>query len=87
MMSKVCLLSAPTAQPLLIILSPVCELLSLIVSPLLNSAHRPHLMDSPSSLSGNIGVLLLCEVAVKPWLELTDAHYDADKDAKKAKKL
>jgi len=32
-------------------------------------------------------VLLLCEVAVKPWLELTDAHYDAEKEAKKAKKL
>ena len=31
--------------------------------------------------------MLLCEVAVKPWLELTDAHYDADKEVKKAKKL
>ncbi|KAF9652042.1 PARP-domain-containing protein [Thelephora ganbajun] len=40
-----------------------------------------------SYLSGNVGVLLLCEVAVKPWLELTNAHYDADKDVKNAKKL
>ena len=32
-------------------------------------------------------MLLLCEVAVKPWLELTDAHYNADEYAKKAKKL
>lgn len=32
-------------------------------------------------------MLLLCEVAVKPWLELTDANYGADEYAKKAKKL
>jgi hypothetical protein len=50
-------------------------------------AHQLHLIAFLSSLSGNIGVLLLCEVAVKPWLELTDAHYDADKAAKNANKL
>lgn len=32
-------------------------------------------------------MLLLCEVAVKPWLELTDAHYAADDEVKKANKL
>ena len=32
-------------------------------------------------------MLLLCEVAVKPWLELTNARYDADKDVKRANKL
>jgi len=32
---------------------------------------------SQTSLSNQIGVLLLCEVAVKPYLELTNAKYDA----------
>jgi len=40
-----------------------------------------------SYLSGNIGVLLLCEVAVRPWLELTNAHYAADQEVKRANKL
>jgi len=88
MMSKVCLWPAPAERPSLIILPPVCELLSLIVSPPSNTAHiRPVRWHPPSSLSGNVGVLLLCEVAVKPWLELTDAHYNADEYVKKAKKL
>lgn len=39
------------------------------------------------SLSGNIGVLLLCEVAVRPWLELNNAQYDADVHVKRANKL
>ncbi|KAH7913845.1 hypothetical protein BJ138DRAFT_1145132 [Hygrophoropsis aurantiaca] len=37
-------------------------------------------------LSGNIGVLLLCEVAVRPFLEQTGANYNADHQCKTAKK-
>ena len=48
---------------------------------------RPRLTGYFVSLSGNVGVLLLCEVAVKPWLELNDAHYDAGNAVKNAKKL
>ncbi|KAG0699726.1 hypothetical protein DFH29DRAFT_35629 [Suillus ampliporus] len=40
-----------------------------------------------ASLSNQIGVVLLCEVAVKPFLEMTDANYSADEDCKKSKKL
>lgn len=38
-------------------------------------------------LSNQIGVLLLCEVAVKPFLEMTHGNYNADDDCKKSKKL
>ncbi|KAH7930598.1 PARP-domain-containing protein [Leucogyrophana mollusca] len=38
-------------------------------------------------LSDNIGVLLLCEVAAKPYFEQTDANYDADRQCKANKKL
>ncbi|KAG1865517.1 poly polymerase catalytic domain-containing protein [Suillus subalutaceus] len=40
-----------------------------------------------ASLSNQIGVLLLCEVAVKPFLEMNDANYTANEDCKKSKKL
>ncbi|EIW86354.1 PARP-domain-containing protein [Coniophora puteana RWD-64-598 SS2] len=40
-----------------------------------------------SYLSDNIGVMLLCEVAAKPFLELNDSSYTADADCKAAKKL
>ncbi|KAJ6569595.1 PARP-domain-containing protein [Mycena capillaripes] len=36
-------------------------------------------------LSGGIGLLLLCEVAAKPFYERSQAEYDADKGCKKAK--
>jgi poly [ADP-ribose] polymerase len=32
-------------------------------------------------------VLLLCEVAVKPFLEMTNGNFNADEDCKKGKKL
>ncbi|KAF9229724.1 PARP-domain-containing protein [Gyrodon lividus] len=38
-------------------------------------------------LSNSIGVLLLCEVAAKPYLELQSASYNADVDCKKNNKL
>ncbi|KAJ7171802.1 poly polymerase catalytic domain-containing protein [Mycena crocata] len=38
------------------------------------------------SLSKNIGLLLLCEVAAKPFYERVTAEYDADKGCKKNKK-
>ncbi|KAL4069316.1 poly polymerase catalytic domain-containing protein [Scleroderma citrinum] len=38
-------------------------------------------------LSNNVGILLLCEVAVKPYLELTSATYDADVTCKTANML
>ncbi|KAG9223226.1 hypothetical protein CCMSSC00406_0000085 [Pleurotus cornucopiae] len=37
-----------------------------------------------SYLSNNVGLLLLCEVAVKPFYERTDAQYDADIHCKSA---
>lgn len=40
-----------------------------------------------ADLSNQIGVLLLCEVAVKPYLELTHAKYDADAACKSSDKL
>lgn len=40
-----------------------------------------------ASLSNKIGVLLLCEVAVKPFLEMNNANYNADEDCKKSKTL
>ncbi|KAF5377298.1 hypothetical protein D9615_006389 [Tricholomella constricta] len=40
-----------------------------------------------SHLSNNTGLLLLCEVAAKPFHELTDAAYDADKQCKTNNKL
>ncbi|KAG2119117.1 poly polymerase catalytic domain-containing protein [Suillus discolor] len=40
-----------------------------------------------ASLSNKIGVLLLCEVAAKPFLEMNNANYNADEDCKKSKKL
>ncbi|KAG2049839.1 PARP-domain-containing protein [Suillus hirtellus] len=40
-----------------------------------------------ASLSNKIGVLLLCEVAVKPFLEMNNANYNADEDCKKSMKL
>ena len=36
------------------------------------------------SLSENIGLLLLCEVAAKPFFEQYGANYDADRDCKAA---
>lgn len=42
---------------------------------------------SQTSLSDRTGVLLLCEVAVKPYLELTDAQYNADATCKASNKL
>ncbi|KAL1740847.1 PARP-1-like protein [Schizophyllum fasciatum] len=38
-------------------------------------------------LSNGTGLLMLCEVAVKPFYERYDAEYDADKGCKKAKAL
>ncbi|KIK47946.1 hypothetical protein CY34DRAFT_149122 [Suillus luteus UH-Slu-Lm8-n1] len=38
-------------------------------------------------LSNQIGVLLLCEVAVKPFLERTGGYYDSDIECKKHNKL
>ncbi|KAG5642504.1 hypothetical protein DXG03_002701 [Asterophora parasitica] len=40
-----------------------------------------------SHLSDGTGLLLLCEVAAKPFLELNDASYEADKLCKSKKKL
>ncbi|KIJ68826.1 hypothetical protein HYDPIDRAFT_147452 [Hydnomerulius pinastri MD-312] len=40
-----------------------------------------------SHLSNSIGVLLLCEVAARPYFEQTNANYSADVDCKKNKKL
>ncbi|CAE6411315.1 unnamed protein product [Rhizoctonia solani] len=37
--------------------------------------------------SKNIGIMLLCEVAVKPYLELNDADYHADKNSKNHGKI
>lgn len=39
------------------------------------------------SLSDNIGLLLLCEAAVRPFLELKGADYNADQGCKTAKAL
>ncbi|KAJ7596840.1 poly polymerase catalytic domain-containing protein [Mycena floridula] len=39
-----------------------------------------------ASMSNNMGVLLLCEVAAKPFHELTDADYHADQGCKAAGK-
>ena len=36
------------------------------------------------SLSENVGLLLLCEVAAKPFFEQYGANYDADRDCKAA---
>jgi len=38
-------------------------------------------------LSDNIGLLLLCEVAAKPFYEQLKANYTADEDCKADKKL
>lgn len=86
-MSKVRPRPAPAERILLIISPPVRELLSLEASRLSSFIHRARLIGLRSSLSGNIGVLLLCEVAVKPWLDLTDSRHDAGEHVKKAKKL
>ncbi|KAH7344899.1 poly polymerase catalytic domain-containing protein [Rhizoctonia solani] len=37
--------------------------------------------------SKNIGIMLLCEVAVKPYLELNDSDYHADQNSKKEQKI
>lgn len=39
------------------------------------------------SLSDNTGLLLLCEVAAKPFFEQHHANYNADADCKAAKKM
>jgi hypothetical protein len=64
---------------------PVGQLLSCIVSkiPYLSYTKLKH----AKSLSGNIGVLLLCEVAAKPFHELVDSDYNADQNCKDNKKL
>ncbi|TFK76676.1 PARP-domain-containing protein [Pluteus cervinus] len=38
-----------------------------------------------ASLSDNTGLLLLCDVAVKPFYELNDSQYDADQGCKRAR--
>ncbi|OAX43641.1 PARP-domain-containing protein [Rhizopogon vinicolor AM-OR11-026] len=38
-----------------------------------------------ADLSDRVGVLLLCEVAVKPFLEMNNENYNADQDCKKGK--
>jgi hypothetical protein len=43
--------------------------------------------DDLHSLSGSIGLLLLCEVAAKPFHEETNANYSADQTCKANKKL
>ncbi|EJD55242.1 PARP-domain-containing protein [Auricularia subglabra TFB-10046 SS5] len=40
-----------------------------------------------SHLSNNTGLMLLCESAVEPFLELNDADYNADQACKSAKKV
>lgn len=37
--------------------------------------------------SKNIGILLLCEVAVKPYVELNNADYHADQTSKAQNKM
>lgn len=39
------------------------------------------------SLSNSTGLLLLCEVAAKPFHEEKNANYNADRDCKTKKKL
>ena len=56
--------------------------------PCFDSLNRLMQMMSKSAnycyahLSHNTGLLLLCEVAAKPFHELKDADYDADKGCK-----
>lgn len=38
-------------------------------------------------MSNNTGLMLLCETAVEPFLELNNATYNADEECKKANKL
>lgn len=64
---------------------PVCELLSCRVR--VTGLFIRSGVLSQTSLSNQIGVLLLCEVAVKPYLELTHAKYDADAACKSSDKL
>lgn len=45
----------------------------------------PPLTAPVPSLSDNTGILLLCEVASKPFYEQYQANYNADQDCKKAK--
>ena len=42
------------------------------------------LTPSVRSLSDNTGILLLCEVAAKPFYERLDSEYDADQYASSA---
>lgn len=41
----------------------------------------------PHSLSNRTGLLLLCEVAAKPFMEQLSANYNADQDCKREGKL
>lgn len=45
------------------------------------------LLTLSSSLSDSVGLLLLCEVAAKPFHEETNANYNADQTCKDNKKL
>lgn len=40
--------------------------------------------ELPISLSDNTGILLLCEIAAKPFFEQKDANYNADQDCRAA---
>lgn len=59
----------------------VCELLSCLVCVHLTAPPYSQLTASVRSLSDNTGILLLCEVAAKPFYERLDAEYDADQYA------
>lgn len=48
------------------------------------SAHPHPCSNRYNSLSNNTGLLLLCEVAAKPFYEQHEANYNADADCKAA---
>ena len=84
MMSKV-LSMHPRPPPFADSCALVCQLLPCLVSrrPLQRSAPKSP-ADLPISLSDNTGLLLLCEVAAKPFFEQYQANYNADQDCKNA---
>lgn len=45
------------------------------------------ILTQSRSMSNNIGILLLCEVAAKPFYEQTNANYNAAEECKRNGKL
>ena len=53
----------------------------------LPKARRDFRAEYSPSLSSNIGLLLLCEVVAKPYLECYEFDFHADQTSKKAGKV